>query len=128
MAVRTPAPPQHEQRVGGPRFATFRGTASGLVPFALLSVCGCAGFWDEVTSRNFKFKSLFVKTDPVVILRESSDGDERAKAIRRIKEPKENGGTDEQQQVVVDLLLKAATLDRQPYCRLAAVEKLGHFK
>lgn len=99
-----------------------------LAPLVLLSLCGCAGFWDEVTSRNFKFKSLFVKTDPVVVLRESGDGDERAKAIRRIQEPKEHGGTDEQQRVVVELLLKSATLDRQPLCRLAAIEKLGHFK
>lgn len=103
-------------------------TLRTLAPLALVALSGCAGFWDEVTSRNFKFKSLWVKPDPIVVLRDSGDGDERAKAIRRLKEPKENGGSDEQQQVVMDLLLKTATLDRQPLCRLAAVEKLGHFK
>lgn len=99
-----------------------------LWPLAVASLPGCAGLWDEVTSKNFKVRTLFIKPDPVVVLRESSNGDERAKAIRRLKEPKQHGGTDEQQKLVMDLLTQAATNDRQPLCRLAAVEKLGHFK
>jgi HEAT repeats/PBS lyase HEAT-like repeat len=94
----------------------------------LVGLCGCANFWDEVTSRDFHFKNLFVHKEQMVVLRESTDGDERAKAMLKLHEPKQRGGTDQDQDWVVDLLVKTAAQDRQPLCRLAAVEKLGEFK
>ncbi len=106
----------------------FGGAARFLMPLAVACLSGCAGLWDEVTSKNFTVKSIFVKPDPIVVLKESTDGDDRAKAIRRVKEPKVHGGTEEQQKLVMDLLIQTATSDRQPLCRLAAVERLGHFK
>src|SRR5262249_8222468 len=69
-----------------------------------------------------------VHKEPIVVLRESTDGDERAKAMLKLREPKLHGGTDQDQDWVVDLLVKTAAKDRQPLCRLAAVEKLGEFK
>ena len=45
----------------------------------------------------------FVKPDPLVVLRDSSDGDERAKALRALQEPKPNGGTDADHGDDVDL-------------------------
>jgi hypothetical protein len=100
-----------------------------MMPLALLALCSCANFWDEVTSHDFKWKSLWAKKpDPIEVAQKSGDGDHRGKAILRLKEPKANHGTDEQQELVMDILLKSATMDRQPYCRLAAIQKLGEFK
>src|SRR5581483_8788516 len=38
------------------------------------------------------------------------------------------GGTQQQQDVVVKLLVQSATSDTQPLCRLAAISSLQHFK
>jgi HEAT repeat protein len=93
-----------------------------------LAASGCAGVWDDITSRDFSLKAYFSPPDPLVVLRDSTDGDQRAKAFRALKEPKENGGSDADQEVVVKLLVTAAANERQPLCRLAAVQKLGQFK
>jgi hypothetical protein len=107
------------------RWAGRVALAAALAP---LSLTGCSTFWDDVTSREFRVKHLFVAPDPLVVLRESSDGDARAKALRRLKEPKRHGGTQTDQDYVVDLLTRTATTDRQPLCRLAAIDKLGEFQ
>lgn len=107
---------------------------AGLAGAALLSasLSGCAGVWDDLTAKDKPFgtriKGLFVTKDPLVVLRDSHDGDERAKALRALKEPKQNGGTDQDQDFIVELLTKTATGDKQPLCRLAAIQKLGTFK
>ena len=46
---------------------------------------GCAGFWDDVTSRDFAFKKMFVRPEPLEVLKDSHDGDERAKALRALR-------------------------------------------
>jgi HEAT repeat protein len=81
-----------------------------------------------VTSHSFSFKSILVKPDPLVVLRDSGDGTERAKALRSLKEPKAHGGTDQEQETVVSLLVTAAETEKQALCRLAAIEALGQFK
>jgi HEAT repeats len=94
-----------------------------------LSLAGCAGFWDDVFSRDFSFKAYFSKPpDPLVVLHDNTDGDKRARALRRLEEPKEHGGTDLEQDTVVEILVTAATREKQPLCRLAAIETLGKFK
>jgi HEAT repeat protein len=93
-----------------------------------LTLCGCAGFWDEITSRDFQVQALFVKPDPLVVLRDSTDGDERAKALRALREPNQYGGTREEQEAVVKILATAAVSERQPLCRLAAIQSLGGFQ
>ena len=95
---------------------------------AALCVTGCANFWDEVTSRDFKVKSLFVQPDPLLVLQTSTDGDMRAKALRALKEPISNGGTQADQDEIMKLLTAAAVSDKQPVCRLAAMQTLGRFK
>ncbi|MCI0455957.1 MAG: HEAT repeat domain-containing protein [Gemmataceae bacterium] len=95
---------------------------------ASLGLCGCAGFWDEVTSRDFHVKALFVKPDPLIVLRDSNDGDERARALRALQEPKAHDGTDEEQDAIVQILTTAAVSERQPLCRLAAIQTLGRFQ
>jgi hypothetical protein len=103
-----------------------------LLHVAVLSCCalsGCAGFWDEVTSREFKFKDMFKPPpDPLWVLRNSHDGDKRGKALLALKEPLQNGGTQQQQDVVVKLLVDCAVNDPQPLCRLAAIATLQHYK
>ncbi len=93
----------------------------------LASVSGCA-FWDEVTSKEFTFKSLFVKPEPLKVLEESKDGDHRQAALRRLQEPKAHGGTDKEQDKVVAILCTAANTEQHPICRLAAIQVLGNFK
>jgi HEAT repeat protein len=95
---------------------------------ASLGLCGCAGFWEDVTSHNFQFQALFITPDPLVVLRDSTDGDERAKALRALQEPKPHGGTDAEQDAIVKILTTAVVSERQPLCRLAAIQALGHFQ
>lgn len=96
--------------------------------FTIVSMTGCASFWDDVTSRDFKVKSLFVQPDPLVVLQTSTDGDLRAKALRALKEPISHGGTQADQDEVMKILTAAAVTDKQPICRLAAMQTLGRFK
>ena len=94
-----------------------------------LAACGCAGFWDEVTSREFKFKDVFKPApEPMWVIRNSTDGDKKSKALRKLKEPLQNGGTQQQQDEVVAALVAGATEDPQPLCRMAAISTLQHFK
>jgi HEAT repeats len=94
-----------------------------------VGVCGCANFWDEVTSTDFHFKDLYAKpAPPLVVLRDSTDGDARAKALRSLREPLQNGGTQKDQDVYVQILTSAATTDKQPLCRMAAIKALSQFK
>jgi HEAT repeat protein len=91
-------------------------------------MCGCANFWDDVTSREFSFNTFFVKPNPLVVLRDSSDGDQRARALRALHEPNQTGGTKEEQEAILKILTTAASTEKQPLCRLAAIQSLGRFK
>ena len=101
-----------------------------------LALTGCAGAWDTFTSRRFKdapfttMQRMVSPEDPLVVLRADPprDGDERAKAMRRLKEPIEAGGTQQDQDEVVELLARTATADPSPVLRLAAIEALGRFR
>jgi HEAT repeat protein len=93
-----------------------------------LSLCGCAGFWDEVTSRNFSIHHFFETPNPFLVLQNSDDGDQRAKALRALREPSQYGGTAKDQEAVLKILVTAASQERQFLCRMAAIESLGHFQ
>ena len=108
-------------------------TVRGLLrPGAALAVCaglgGCAGVWDDVTSRDFHFKTMFNRPDPLTVLRDSTDGDARAKAMAALKEPRRVGGSDADQDEALRILTAAATSDPQPLCRMAAIRTLGGFQ
>ncbi len=92
------------------------------------SLSGCAYFWDDVTSRDFHLGEFFRSPNPYLVLRDSDDGNRRARALRSLEEPKQHGGSDQDQEAVVRILTAAATTERQPLCRLAAMEALGHFQ
>jgi HEAT repeat protein len=103
---------------------------------ALLGLAGCAGVWDTVTSRRFRedpFDTTYKMVrpeDPLAVLRADPprDGDERAKAMRRLQEPLRTTGSQPDQDEAIDILYRAATADPSPVLRLAAVEALGRFE
>jgi HEAT repeat protein len=105
-----------------------------LVPVALVflgligGAPGCASFVDDVTSRDFDVKNLFVKPNPLAVLKNSSDGNQRAKALRSLREPPATGEFQKEHELYVQILTTAATKDAQPLCRLAAIKSLGTFK
>jgi hypothetical protein len=106
------------------------------VATASLLPAGCAGTWDTVTSRSFRdapFKTLgkvISPEDPVLVLRAdpARTGDERAKAMHRLKEPLRNGGTQEDQDQVIEILAQTATTDKSVVLRNAAIDALGRFE
>src|SRR5271155_1252016 len=111
------------------RLPKRRAACWALAMLASLGLCGCASFWDKVTSRDFKFEDMFAANpDPLVVIAKSNDGDKRAAAYGARREPKQFGGTDAQQDAVVLVLVAAARGDSQPLCRLNAIHSLGSFK
>ena len=95
-----------------------------------LGLTGCAGTYDLITSQRFKerpFHTLFTSEDPMTVLEKVPEGDDRVRAMRNLKEPKENGGTAEQQDRAIAILKVSAVEDPRPLCRLAAVEALSRF-
>lgn len=115
---------------------TRRLVLTGLI--GVTGVCGglagCASSWDTMTSKSFKekpFHHMFgKKDDPLTVLRVNQDGggDVRAKAMRQLKEPLKSGGSQEDQDEVVDHILgPAATSDPSPVIRAAAIDALGRF-
>lgn len=121
-------------RQAEPARAIVRRTGAALGPLLLaVGVCaslgGCAGFWDDVTSREFHFKDMFkASPPPLEVLRTSHDGDRRSKALRALREPLQHGGTQKEQDEVLQALTWSALSDPQPLCRMAAVDSLQHFK
>jgi hypothetical protein len=97
-----------------------------LVPAALAG--GCAGFWDTVTSRDFKFKDLYARPEPLTVLKTSDDGTARAQALAALREPLQNGGSQQDQEAVLKLLSESAVGASAPLCRIAAMKALGRFK
>jgi hypothetical protein len=98
-----------------------------LIAVACAGVGGCVT-WDDVTSREFTIKGMFVHPDPMYVINSSHDGDKRAKAFRSLREPQANGGTEKDQDAVVTVLVYAATNDQQALCRIAAISALRDFK
>lgn len=98
---------------------------------AAFALTGCAGTYDLVTSQRFKdrpFHTLFVTEDPMEVLEKVQDGDDRVRAMRNLKEPREHGGSAAQQDKAIAILQEAATVDKRPLVRLTAVETLARFK
>jgi HEAT repeat protein len=101
---------------------------SALALSAGLAGCAGPGIWDDVTSREFHFKEMFKSAPPpMTVLRESHDGDTRAKAMLALKEPRTQGGSQAEQDEAVQILTKSAISDSQPLCRRAAIHTLGQF-
>ena len=114
----------------------YRALTIAVIAAASLLPTGCANTWDAVTSRKFRDAPLktvgkvIAPEDPVMVLRAGPDrsGDERAKAMYRLKEPARNNGTREDQDQVIDILARTATSESSVVLRFAAIEALGRFE
>jgi HEAT repeat protein len=103
---------------------------------ASLGLTGCAGTWDTLTSRRFRdhpmdtMQKMWSPEDPVMVLRADPprDGDQRADALRRLKEPIRNKGTQEDQDAIVEMLGWTARFDPSPVLRMEAIGALGRFE
>jgi hypothetical protein len=115
---------QGKQRDGGwaPRGARWLLAVAGCCALA-----GCADFWQEVTTGNFNLSERLHPPDPLWVIRNSPDGDKRAQALRSLREPLAHGGTQQEQDVVVSVLVHGAGSDPQALCRLAAIDALQRF-
>jgi len=92
---------------------------------------GCANTWDAMSSKSWRdapFKRTFSNDDPMHVLRNKVEGDERAKAMRRLKEPAQHGGSPTEQDEALQILGEAATKEPSPVVRTAAIDALGKFK
>jgi HEAT repeat protein len=92
---------------------------------------GCASTWETMTSRRFRdkpFETMFGTEDPLTVLRTNPDGETRARAMRRLKEPAVNDGSQAEQEEAVQILATAATSDPSPWVRMAAIDTLGKFQ
>ncbi|MDY3553973.1 HEAT repeat domain-containing protein [Gemmata sp. JC717] len=114
----------------------YRALTIASAAVAALLPTGCASMWDAVTSRQFReapyktVRNVVVPEDPETVLRGGPDrtGDDRAKAMHRLKEPARNGGSQEDQDQMLEILTRAATADPSPVLRFAAIEALGRFE
>lgn len=105
------------------------GVRSVFVCATIVAGPGCATFWDDVTSREFKFNEMFQPPQPPLrVLETTQDGDKRARALARLKEPLRHGGTQSDQDIVVKVLVESATSERQALCRIRAIESMREFK
>jgi hypothetical protein len=85
---------------------------------------GCANFWDDITAKDFSVRNWWTREDPLIVLRDSTDGWKRAKAIAQLNNPK----TQEEREQYFKIASTAALGDSQPMCRLAAINVLGKSK
>ncbi|OWK36510.1 HEAT repeat domain-containing protein [Fimbriiglobus ruber] len=107
--------------------------AAGLA--VMSGVTGCASTWDTITSKSFReslkdkpYGTMFGKPpDPLETLRNSPEGEARAKAMKLIKEPAAEKHSAEEQDEVMQILTSAATTDPSPWVRIAAIDALGRF-
>jgi hypothetical protein len=90
---------------------------------------GCNGpVWDEITSREFHLKDVFkAKPAPLEVLKESQDGDARAKAFRALGERDWNAAEPEEREAMLAILTTAVVNERQSVARLEAIKVLGKF-
>jgi HEAT repeat protein len=102
----------------------------------LVGLPGCANFWDELLSseRDWRYITNINKPDPLVVIRDNdaskpnADHVRRAQALTELREPLKNGGNAQEQETYLNILGAAATTDREPLCRLAAIRSLGKFQ
>lgn len=91
-----------------------------------VSLSGCSlPSWDDLTSREMGVKALWTAAPPpLTVIEKSTDGYARAKAFNKLDEPRDQ----ELLEKHLRLLQAAATVDRDPLCRIAALRTLGRYK
>jgi HEAT repeat protein len=103
------------------------GAALGVLTLALAASVGCRNL-DDFHWKKMNFEVFHDPENPMEVIRTSKDGNLRARALRCIKEPLANGGTQQEQDAVIAVLSYSASHESQVWCRLAAVDALRRFK
>jgi HEAT repeat protein len=96
-----------------------------------IGLTGCAGTWDKISSRRFRenpIGAMYDRRDPLDVMRTSLEGDDRAAAMRKLKEPASHGRGEAEQEEAMRLLTEAAINDSSPVVRVAAIDALGRFR
>jgi HEAT repeat protein len=93
----------------------------------MLSVTGCSQF-DEFSIKKMNFEVFREPDNPLQVVRESKDGNARARALRCLREPARHGGSQQEQDAVVALLNYSASHELEPWCRIAAIDSLRKFQ
>jgi HEAT repeat protein len=89
---------------------------------------GCAGY-DDFSWKQMNFEVFRDPKDPLAVIRDDkSELWARRRALACIKEPLANGGSQDDQDVVVKVLAYVAANDPHAPCRMAAIETLRNFK
>jgi HEAT repeat protein len=104
---------------------------TALLLVVLAGLTGCAGTWDKISSRRFRedpFGTMVDRRDPLEVIRSSPEGDDRAAAMRKLKEPAIAGRSEAEQDEALKLLTEAAINDPSPVVRVAAIDTLGRFR
>lgn len=96
---------------------------------AVAGALGCNSLWDDVTSRDFSIKSAFTRgPDPLEVLKESKDGDKRARAYRALAERDLESASPEEKEYVLTLLEYGVISEPQVWTRMAAVQALARHR
>jgi hypothetical protein len=90
-----------------------------------LAASGCTFCKDVRDGYKYRFTR---PDDPLKVLKNSDNGNERAWAIRNMDEPLQHGGDQKKQDFYVNILGGIATGDADPLCRLQAIRTLGAYK
>jgi hypothetical protein len=108
---------------------TGRRRAGWLLGWAVVlgGLAGCAGM-DEFNIKKMNFEVFRDPENPLEVIRHSSNATHRARALACLHEPLANGGSADDQKVVVEVLCHSAANDSQALCRTAAIEKLRTFR
>lgn len=102
---------------------------TGLVALSLaLLPLGCNSVWDDVTSREFwKADTWGPQPEPLVVLRDSRDGDKRHRALLQLGQLNPTTLAPEEAEAILKVISDAAVNERQVWTRIAAVKALGNW-
>jgi hypothetical protein len=99
----------------------------GAAAAALVAINGCA-FIDDFSWKRWNVEDFRDPPNPLEAARTSADGVLRARAIRCLKEPISNGGSQKDQDDYVTVLNYTAAHDKQALCRMAAIDVLRKYR
>jgi len=95
---------------------------------ATSGLTGCTVYDNFMANRSFGVQRSYSRDEALKVIAEDSDHNKRARAFTCLKEPIRNGGSDKDQEVVLNVLCTAAAKESQAYCRLCAIQSLRTFK
>ena len=83
------------------------------ISILLLTAPGCARFWDEMLSheRDWSYATGIGKPNPLIVIRDTTDGARRAQALGELREPLQTGGNAQDQEAYLKILGDSAAKD-----------------